>query len=131
MQGQHAFEPKSRKTIDLESFVASDHYLREVDRVLELSFVGELTADCYSSGKGRPSIDPEIYFRMLLVSYINGIKSDRRLCEEVRYNLAYRWFCRLSLEDNVPDHSSLSRIRDRLGEQIFEKVFRQIVDLCK
>jgi transposase len=131
MQGRHAFEPKSRKTIDLESFVASDHYLRQVDRVLELSFVGELTAACYSRGKGRPSIDPEIYFRMLLVSYIYGITSDRRLCEEVRYNLAYRWFCRLSLEDDVPDHSSLSRIRDRLGEQIFEKVFRQIVDLCK
>jgi len=131
MQGRHAFEPKSRKTIDLESFVAGDHYLRKVDRVLELSFVSELTAACYSSGQGRPSIDPEVYFRMLLVAYIYGIKSDRRLCEEVRYNLAYRWFCRLSLEDAVPDHSSLSRIRDRFGEEIFEKVFSQIVVLCK
>ena len=94
--------------------MADDHYLRKVDRVLELSFVGELTAACYSDGQGRPSIDPEIYFRMLLVSYIYGINSDRRLCEEVRYNLAYRWFCHLSLEDIVPDHSSLSRIQ-RLG----------------
>ena len=131
MQGRHAFEPKSRKTIDLESFVANDHYLRKVDRVLELSFVVELTAECYSSGQGRPSIAPEIYFRMLLVSYIYGINSDRRLCEEVRYNLAYRWFCHLSLEDAVPDHSSLSRIRDRFGEAILEKVFSQIVVLCK
>jgi len=131
MQGRHAFAPESRKTIDLESFVADDHYLRKVDRVLELSFVVELTAECYSNGQGRPSIAPEIYFRMLLVSYIYGINSDRRLCEEVRYNLAYRWFCHLSLEDAVPDHSSLSRIRDRFGEQIFGKVFSRIVVLCK
>ena len=68
---------------------------------------------------------------MLLVAYLYGITSDRRLCEEVRYNLAYRWFCRLSLEDEVPDHSSLSRIRDRYGEEIFETAFRQIVALCK
>ena len=131
MQGQHAFEPKARKTIALESFVVKDHYLRKVDRILELSFVSELTAGCYANGKGRPSIDPEIYFRMQLVAYIYGITSDRRLCEEVRDNLAYRWFCRLSLDDDVPDHSSLSRIRDRLGEAIFEEVFRQIVVLCK
>lgn len=111
--------------------MAADHYLRKVDRVLELSFVVELTAECYSRGQGRPSIAPEIYIRMLLVSYIYGITSDRRLCEEVRYNLAYRWFCHLSLEDAVPDHSSLSRIRDRFGEEIFEKVFSQIVVLCK
>ncbi len=102
MQGRHAFEPESRKTIDLESFVADEHYLRKVNRVLELSFVVELTAECYSIGKGRPSIDPEVYFRMLLMSYIYDIQSDRRLCEEVRYNLAYRWFCHLSLEDSVP-----------------------------
>ena len=68
---------------------------------------------------------------MWLVGYLYGITSDRRLCEEVRYNLAYRWFCRLSLEDDIPDHSSLSRIRDRYGENIFETVFRRIVALCK
>jgi IS5 family transposase len=54
---------------------------------------------------------------MLLVAYLYGITSDRRLCEEIRYNLAYRWFCRLSLEDDIPDHSSLSRIRDRYGRE--------------
>jgi transposase len=80
---------------------------------------------------GRSSIDPEVFFRMLLLAYLYNIASDRRLCEEVRYNLAYRWFCRLSLEDDIPDHSSLSRIRDRYGEEIFEAVFRRIVALCK
>jgi transposase len=65
---------------------------------------------------------------MQLVAYFCGITTDRRLCEEVQYNLAYRWFCHLSLEDDVPDHSSLTRIRDRLGEEIFGLVFRKIVE---
>jgi transposase len=123
MQATHAFDPQARTAIDLDSFVADDHFLRKVHRVLEMSFVRELVASCYAAGLGRPSIDPEVYFRMLLVAYLYGITSDRRLCEEVRYNLAYRWFCRLSLEDEAPDHSSLSRIRDRYGEEIFETVF--------
>ena len=131
MQGMHIFQPQARTAIDLESFVEEGHFLRKVHRVLQLSFVRELTAACYAAGHGRPSIDPEVYFRMLLVAYLYGITSDRRLCEEIRYNLAYRWFCRLSLEDEVPDHSSLSRIRDRYGEEIFETAFRQIVALCK
>src|SRR5271157_3613520 len=117
MPGIHVFQPQARTAIDLESFVEDDHLLRKVHRVLQLSFVRVLTAACYAVGQGRPSIDPEVYFRMLLVAYLYGITSDRRLCEEVRYNLAYRWFCRLSLEDEVPDHSSLSRIRDRYGEE--------------
>jgi IS5 family transposase len=66
-----------------------------------------------------------------LLAYLYDIKSERRLCEEIRYNLAYRWFCHLSLDDDVPDHSSLSRIRDRYGENIFENVFREIVALCR
>ena len=96
-----------------------------------LSFVRELTAACYADGLGRPSIDPEVYFRMQLVAYLYGITSERQLCEDVYYNLAYRWFCRLSLKDEVPDHSSLTQIRDRFGEEIFETVFRQIVALCR
>jgi transposase len=130
MQGTHAFQADAKSEIDLESFVAADHILRKVDRVLDLAFVRKLTAPCYSQ-LGAPSIDPEVFFRMLLVAYHYGIRSDRRLCEEVRYNLAYRWFCRLSLKDPVPDHSSIGRIRDRYGEAIFEAVFRQIVLLCQ
>ena len=131
MQGTHVFQPRTETAIDLESFIAEDHFLRKVDCVLELPFVRDITAACYAAGMGRSSIDPEVFFRMLLVAYLYGIKSDRRLCEEVRYNLAYRWFCRLSLEDDIPDHSSLSRIRDRYGEEIFETVFRRVVVLCK
>jgi transposase len=131
MQGVPAFDPKAKASIDLESFVAEDHFLRRIDRVLDLSFVRELTAARYADGQGRPSIDPEVFFRRQLVAYLNGITKDRPLCEEVRYNLAYRWFCRLSLSDDVPEHSSLTRIRDRLGEEMFEQVFRKIVRQCQ
>jgi transposase len=131
MQGVHAFDPKAKTTIDLESWVATDHPLRRVNDVLDLSFVRELTARCYAAGQGRPSIDPEVFFRIVLLGYLRGITKDRRLCEEIRDNLAYRWFCRLPLDEDVPDHSSFSRIRDRYGEEIFERVFRQIVALCR
>jgi transposase len=131
MQGMHAFEPNSKSNIDLESFIAQDHFLRRIDSILNLSFLRELTAVRYAEGQGRPSIDPEVFFRMQLVAYSYGITTDRRLCEEVQYNLAYRWFCHLSLEDDVPDHSSLTRIRDRLGEEIFGLVFRKIVEQCQ
>ncbi len=131
MQGAHSFDPHAKTEIALESCVPQDHWLRQVDRVLDLSFVRELTAPCYADGLGRPSIDPEIYFRMQLVAYLYGIHSERRLCEDVYCNLAYRWFCRLSPSDDVPDHSSLTTIRDRYGEEIFETVFRKIVALCQ
>ena len=117
--------------VDLESLVHQDHFLRKVERILETSFIRELTAACYASGVGRPSIDPEVFFRMLLVAYLYDIKSDRQLCEDVHHNFAYRWFCRLPLKDKVPDHSSLSRIRDRYGEEIFEALFRRIVEICQ
>ncbi len=131
MQGLHVFEPTTRTVIDLESFIPRDHLLRQVDRIVDPSFIRKLTAPCYADGKGRPSIDPVVYFRMVLVAYLYGIDKDRRLCAEVHFNLAYRWFCRLSLEDEVPDHSSFSRIRDRYGEEIYEQVFNEIVKLCQ
>ncbi len=127
MQGVHAFDPKAKASIDLDSFVAKDHFLRRIDSILDLSFVHQLTAGRYSDGKGRPSIDPEVFFRMQLVTYFCNISSERQLCVDVHHDLAYRWFCHLSLEDEVPDHSSLTKIRDRLGEEIFELLFRKIV----
>ena len=131
MQGLHVFDPRAVVAVDLESLVHQDHLLRKVDRILESSFIRKLTAACYASGVGRPSIDPEVFFRMLLVAYLYDIKSDRQLCEDVHHNFAYRWFCRLALPDRVPDHSSFSRIRDRYGEDIFEALFRQIVEICQ
>jgi transposase len=131
MPGKHSFDPRAETVISLESFVPQDHFLRQVDRALDLSFVRELTAPCYADHLGRPSIDPEVYFRMQWVAYLYGIQSERRLCEDLSCNLAYRWFCRLSPTEEVPDHSSFTSIRDRYGEKIFETVLGRIVALCK
>ena len=94
----------------LEDHVPQDHLLRSIDRFVDLSSIRSHLADFYSH-TGRPSIDPELLIRMLLVGYCFGIRSERRLCEEVHLNLAYRWFCRLDLNDRIPDHSTFSKNR--------------------
>jgi transposase len=95
---------------NLNDHVPPDHLLRGIDRFLDLSDLRRHLVSFYSH-TGRPSIDPELMIRMLIVGYCFGIRSERRLCEEVHLNLAYRWFCRLSLEDPVPDHSTFSKNR--------------------
>ena len=87
-----------------------DHLLRSVDRFVDLGAIREHLRPYYSE-TGRPSIDPELMIRMLIVGYCMGIRSERRLCEEVHLNLAYRWFCRLGLDGCVPDHSTFSKNR--------------------
>lgn len=94
----------------IEDHVPLDHLLRKIDLHLDLSEIRSFMAPYYSH-QGRPSIDPELMIRMLLLGYAMGIRSERRLCEEVHLNLAYRWFCRLDLADPVPDHSSFSKNR--------------------
>ncbi len=94
----------------LEDHVPHDHLLRAIGRFVDLTGIRVYLADFYSH-TGRPSVDPELLIRMLLVGYCFGIRSERRLCEEVHLNLAYRWFCRLDLSDRVPDHSTYSKNR--------------------
>ena len=94
----------------LEDHVPDDHLLRRIDRFLDLGDVRQKLKSFYCS-IGRPSIDPELMIRMLIVGYCLAIRSERRLCEEVHLNLAYRWFCRLGLDGQVPDHSTFSRNR--------------------
>ena len=94
---------------DIEAVVPQDHLLRSIDRFVDLSGIRAHLAPFYSL-TGRPSIDPELMVRMLIVGYTHGIRSKRRLCEEVRLNLAYRWFCRLDLTDPIPDHSTSSSL---------------------
>jgi transposase len=94
----------------LDDHVPIDHMLRRIDHFLELGSVRAELKPFYSS-MGRPSTDPELMIRMLIVGYCMGIRSERRLCEEVHLNLAYRWFCRLGLDGKVPDHSTFSRNR--------------------
>jgi len=116
---------------DLEERVPADHLLRKIDAVLDLSWL-RLELRPHYSDTGRPSVDPELMIRMLLVGYCYSIRSERRLCQEVELNLAYRWFCRLGLEDGVPDHSTFSvnrhgRFRD---SNILRKVFEEAVCGC-
>jgi transposase len=120
-------------SFNLDEVVPQDHLLRQIDRFLDLSDLRQHLAPYYSH-TGRPSVDPELMIRMLIIGYCLGIRSERRLCEEVKLNLAYRWFCRLSIEDPVPDHSTFSKNRHgRFREAetlrfVFEKVLQSCID---
>lgn len=117
----------------LEDHTPTDHVLRAIDGAIDVSGVRQNLSGCYSR-TGRPSIDPELMVRMLLVGYVMGIRSERRLCDEVHLNLAYRWFCELDLNDAIPDHSTFSknrhgRFRDRnLLRHVFEMIVAQCID---
>ena len=115
----------------LERHVPASHLLRSIDRFVDLSGIRSELAPFYSS-TGRPSIDPELLVRMLLVGYCYGIRSERRLCEEVHLNLAYRWFCRLGLDGEVPDHSTFSKNRHgRFRDcDLLRKLFETVVRRC-
>lgn len=115
----------------LDDHIPADHMLRAIDRFVDLDGLRRHLAPFYST-TGRPSIDPELMIRMLLVGYCFGIRSERRLCEEVHLNLGYRWFCRLGLDGAVPDHSTFSknrhgRFRD---SDAFRHVFETVVSRC-
>jgi transposase len=115
----------------LDDMVPDDHRVREIAGVLDLSWVhAELV--CHYSRLGRPSIDPILMIRMLIVGYVFAIRSERQLCREVQVNLAYRWFCGLSIEDKIPDHSVFSRARnERFRESaVFRRVFERVVEAC-
>jgi transposase len=131
MQGQQHYQHQLFHYFDIDSLIPQNHLLRKINKCIDLSFVSELTKAFYCQNNGRPSIAPELFFRTILIGYLYGIESDRQLCDEIQYNLAYWWFCRLNLEDKVPDHSSLTRIRDRLGVATFNEFFIKIVEQCK
>ena len=115
----------------LDDYIPQDHFLRQIDRILDLSELRKHLAPFYSD-TGRPSIDPELTIRILIIGYCFGIRSERRLCEEVHLNLAYRWFCRLGLEEQVPDHSTFSKNRHgRFRESdTLRFVFEQVLQQC-
>lgn len=115
----------------LDDRVPADHLLRGIDLHLGLDGVRARLKPFYS-GTGRPSVDPELMMRMLIIGYCMGIRSERRLCEEVHLNLAYRWFCRLGLDGKVPDHSSLSKNRHGRFRQsdILRHMFETVVERC-
>ena len=115
----------------LDEAVPEDHAVREIAAVLDLSWAHSELAPHYPK-IGRPSIDPVLMIRMLIVGYVFGIRSERGLCREVQVNLAYRWFCGLSIEDKIPDHSAFSRARNErfCNSEIFRSVFERVVGAC-
>ena len=131
MQGNHKFQPELFAQIDDRALIPKHHLLRRIDKVLDLSLVKKLTQRFYGDRQGRPSIDPEMFFRICILGHIYGIKSDRQLFNKIAMNIAYRWFATLSLSDKMPDHSSLVQVRDRLRAACFAEVFKQIVEQCR
>ena len=116
---------------NLEDAVPDDHVVRRIDAALDLTWLRSELASHYSS-MGRPSVDPELMIRMLVVGYVFAIRSERLICREVQVNLAYRWFCKLGIEDAIPDHSAFSRARNerfRDGD-VFRRVFERVVEAC-
>jgi transposase len=114
----------------LEEFVSSDHRLRKLNQVLDLSFVHDSVRECYSQDRGRPSVDPEVMMRLFLLQAIEGISHVRELIRAVEENLAYRWFVGYELDEKIPDHSTLSKTLDRLGEKVFNEVFERSIAQC-
>lgn len=115
----------------LRDLVPDDHILKRVDRVLDLSWLRDEVADCYCSDNGRPSIDPEAALRLMLAGFFAGIVHDRKLMREAQVNLAMRWFAGYRLHEQLPDHSSLTRIRQRWSEERFKRIFQRTVDACR
>src|ERR1700720_2788697 len=115
----------------LDEAVPHDHPVRKIAAVLDLSWVHPDLAPFYPK-RGRPSIDPELMIRMLIIGYLFAIRSERALCRDVQVNLAYRWFCGLSIEDKIPDHSAFSRARhERFRDSdMFRRVFERVVEAC-
>jgi len=118
-------------SFDLDKVVPPDHLVRQIDGLLDLSWVHKELAPYYSH-TGRPSIDPVLMIRMLIVGYVFAIRSERRMCTEVQVNLAYRWFCKLGIEDSIPDHSVFCRARhERFRESdALRRVFESVVAMC-
>src|SRR5271155_4125085 len=132
MMGQHSGnQDRLFYSFNLDDHVPANHLLRGINQFLDLSDLRAYLGPFYSH-TGRPSIDPELMIRMLIVGYCFGIRSERRLCEEVHLNLAYRWFCRLGIEDAVPEHSTFSKNRHgRFRESdAFRHVFETVLKRC-
>ena len=113
--------------VSLEELVPQDHFYRHLERTLDLSFVREFVHETYACG-GRPSIDPVVFFKLQLVMFFEGLRSERQLMRHAADRLSVRWYLGYDLNEPLPDHSSLTRIRERYGVDIFRRFFDAIVE---
>jgi transposase len=116
--------------VTLEDLIPPDHFYRHLERTLDLGFVRGWVQELYAD-RGRPSIDPVVFFKLQLIMFFERIGSERQLIETASLHLAHRWYLGYALDEALPDHSSLTRIRQRLGVGIFQRFFEQVVDLCQ
>jgi transposase len=114
----------------LSQLIPGDHILKQVDKILDLSWLRGEVSDTYNEAMGRPSIDPESALRLMLAGYFQGIVHDRKLMREAQVNLAIRWFAGFRLDETLPEHSSLTKIRQRWGSERFKKIFQKTVQMC-
>src|SRR5437588_6416705 len=125
---ERAFAPLGH--LSLDDLVPRDHFYRHLDRTLDLTFVRDLVAPCYAKG-GRPSIDPVVFFKLQLVMFFEGIGSERQLMRHAADRLSIRWYIGYDLNEPLPDHSSLTRIREGYGVEVFRRFFDAIVEQCQ
>src|SRR5712672_544479 len=125
---QRSFAPLINRS--LEDLVPPDHFYRHLERTLDLSFVREFVQETYAGG-GRPSIDPVVFFKLQLVMFFEGIRSERQLMRHATDRLSVRWYVGYDLDEPLPDHSSLTRIRERYGVDVFRRFFEKIVEQCQ
>ncbi len=127
--------PKPRRldepvAVSLDDLVPADHFYRHLEANLDLSFVRDWARELYAD-RGRPSIDPVVFFKLQLVMFFEGLRSERKLVETASLHLAHRWYLGYALDEPLPDHSSLTRIHQRLGVEVFARFFEKMVDLCQ
>ena len=125
-------EQQELEMVSVESLVPSGHLLRKIDRVVDFSFIHDRVKHLYCENNGRPALDPVVLFKLLLLGYLYGVRSERQLMREVEVNVAYRWFLGLKLRDKVPDASTLSQNRRRRFTEstIYQEIFDEIVLLA-
>lgn len=116
--------------VSLDDLVPADNFYRHLEATLDLSFVRDWVRELYAE-RGQRSIDPVVFFKLQLVMFFEGIRSERMLIGTASLNLAHRWYLGYALDEDLPDHSSLTRIRQRLGIDIFQRFFEKVVDLCQ
>jgi transposase len=130
MMGKQVFAPKLYYQLSLDQLVPQNHLLRQIANAVDFSFVYPLAKSHYSH-TGQPSVDPVVIFKTILIGYLYGITSERRLMSEIQVNLAYRWFLGYDFDATIPDHSVLTKARSRFGMDVFEKFFEHSIQLCK
>jgi transposase len=132
MMSENSVQQLKLHSITIEDLVPADHFLRKLSRVVDFSFIYDEVRELYCADNGRPSTDPVVLEKYLLVGYLYGIESERRTGEEIEVNMAYRWFLGLDLDERVPDHSTISQNRRRRfnGKDVFRRLFENILRQC-